>query len=101
MAIVAFVVAVVGGPVAFILTLIAVGLQASEGETAGSVVLCVVAVSLPGVALALGWLALREIESKPNVAGRALAASGAVVSLTGLVYASTLALVLIAKQRLG
>jgi hypothetical protein len=101
MAIVAFVVAVVGGPVAFFLSLMAIGMQATGSSVAGAVSLCIVAVALPTAALALGWLALREMEIRPHLGGRSLAASGAAASLAGLLYALTLALLIIAKQNQG
>jgi hypothetical protein len=53
------------------------------------------------VALALGWLALREIETRPHVGGRALAATGAVASLASVLYALTLAILILAKQGPG
>jgi hypothetical protein len=101
MAIVAFVVAAVGGPVAFFLTLMAVGMQAQTGNVGGAVGVCVLALALPAASLVLGWLALRDIETKPNVAGRSLAASGAVASLTGFLYTLTLAILMVAKQFSG
>jgi hypothetical protein len=101
MAIVAFVVAVIGGPVGFFLSLMAIGVQVQYGNTAGPLGLCVVALALPGAALVLAWLALRDIETKPNVGGRSLAASGAVASLAGLLYTLTLAILIIAKSSPG
>jgi hypothetical protein len=100
LALIAFLLALVSGPVAFILSLIAVGTQAT-GSLAGAVFLCGIALALPAVALVLGGLALREIENRPNVGGRSLAASGAAAGLAGVVLALGIAVLMIAKQWQG
>ncbi len=101
MAIVSFVVALVSGPVTFFLGMMAVGVYASSDGPAGAVLLCLLALALPGVALALAWMALREIETKPQVGGRALAATGATTALAGVLWAVGIATMMIARQAQG
>jgi hypothetical protein len=101
MAIVSFVVALVSGPVTFFLGIMAVGWHASSDGVGGAVVLCLVGLALPGLALALAWVALREIETRPQVGGRGLAVTGATTALAGVLFAVGIATVLIARQAQG
>jgi hypothetical protein len=100
MAIVSFVVALVSGPVSFIVGLMAVGANA-ENNSALGVLLCLLALALPGVALALAWLALRDIETRAQVGGRALAATGATTALAGVLWAVGIATMMITRQIQG
>jgi hypothetical protein len=100
MAIVSFVVALISGPVSFILGIVAVGLNESS-DGGGGVLLCLLALALPGVALALAWMALRDIETKPRVGGRALAATGATTALAGVLWGVGIATLMIARQVQG
>ncbi len=101
MAIVSFVVALVSGPVSVILGFMAVGMHVTSDSVGGGVLLCLLALALPGVALVLAWLALREIETKPRVGGRALAASGATTALAGVLWAVGIATMMIVRQVQG
>ena len=101
LAVVSLVVSLVSGPVTLILTLVAMGLHIGEGATGGAVVLCLLAVLLPAAGLWLTGSALRQIESRPQVGGRALAASGACVALIGVLWCLTVIGVVVAKHYLG
>jgi hypothetical protein len=61
----------------------------------------VVAAALPAAALVLGWMALREVETKPNVGGRSLAATGATTALAAVLWTLSVAVLLVAKQAQG
>jgi hypothetical protein len=98
LAIVALVVSLVISPVAFFLTLMAIGLQVSGGAMPGVLLLCLVGLALPAGALVLTCVALRQVEARPGMGGRSLAAGGAVAALAGGLWALSAALVLVAKQ---
>jgi hypothetical protein len=98
MAIVSLVVGLIGFPVAFFLTLYAVGQQVLGKSAAGSIVIWLMALAVPAVALTLALLALREIETKPQVGGRSLAAGGAVSALASLLHSITLAILLFLRD---
>jgi hypothetical protein len=89
LAIYALVISLVSGPVTLILSLVAIGLSISEGATAAAVVLCLLALALPITGLVLAAQALRQIETRPQVGGRALAASGACTALVGALWCVT------------
>jgi hypothetical protein len=89
LAILSLVVSLVSGPVMLILSLVAIGLHIGEGATGPAVVLCVLAMALPVAGLFLAGRALRQIESRPEVGGRALATSGACVALVGTLWCVT------------
>ncbi len=101
MAIVSFVIALISGPVSFFLGILAVGSNAGGDGVGGSVLLCLLALALPAVALVLAWLALREIETKPQVWGRALATTGATTALAGVLWAVGIVTMLIAGHVQG
>jgi hypothetical protein len=101
MAIVSFVVGLISGPVSVILGFWAVIAHVGSDGIGGSVFLCLLALLLPGAALTLAWLALREIETKAQVGGRALAATGATTALAGILWAVGIATMLIARQVQG
>lgn len=100
LAIVALVAALVAGPIGFCLTLMGVGTQA---QSAGGVSLLFGIISLmpPVGALVLGLWALKEIETKPRTGGRALAMTGTVAGLIGVLWSVTVVLVLIVKLAQG
>jgi hypothetical protein len=89
LAIVALVVSLVSGPVMLILSLVAMGLHIGEGAAGAAVVLCLLAVVLPITGLYLARKALREIDARPEMGGRALATSGACAALVGVVWCVT------------
>lgn len=102
LALVAFVLGLVSIVVSLILTLVAVA--ASEMAESGilvAVFCCLIAVVLAGGELVVGGVALRQLDRQPTLGGRALAMSGATAGLTGLVWASAIALFSIARQMQG
>jgi hypothetical protein len=97
LAIAAFVVALISGPVAFVLGLVAVGSRSLTGMSI-ALVFCVVAMLLPAGAFALSWAALKQIETTSGRGGRVLAAIGATTALAGLLWTQGIALVVILKH---
>jgi hypothetical protein len=97
LAVLALVVCLVSGPVTLILTLLAIGLQASEGVTGGAVLLCLVSLVLPGAGLVLAGMALKQIEVRPQTGGRGLATGGAAAAAAGVLWAVTVAVVAVCK----
>lgn len=98
LAILSVVVSFVAGPVAFFVSLIAVALTLRHDSGAGAFLLCLTAMALPGTGLVLGGMALRDIERRPHVGGRALAATGATTGLAGLLWAVTVSFLLVARH---
>jgi hypothetical protein len=102
LAVVSFVLALVVTVVSLFLTFMAIGAEVSmEHGTVVAVVLCLVGLLLAGGEMFLGWLALRQIDSKPNLGGRALAMTGAAAGLVGVVWSATIAVFSIVKQWQG
>jgi hypothetical protein len=102
LAIVAFVLALVGGPAAFFLAFAALGMQvSSEGGALASVVFCLLALALPSAGLVVSWLALRQTESRTDVGGRSLAMTGATTALVAILWSLTIAAIVIAKEVQG
>jgi hypothetical protein len=98
----ALVLALVGGPVGFCLSLFGVNSQANgQGSVALSIVLSLIGAALPVAALVLGRMALREIAAKPSLGGRALALTGAATGLVGLLWCLTVAVLVVLKQYQG
>jgi hypothetical protein len=98
LAIISLILALTAGPVTLVLSFLAVGLSIQEGATGVAVLLCVLALALPTVGLVLGGMALRQIETQAFTGGRALAASGSVASLVSVLWAVTIAVVLVCKE---
>jgi hypothetical protein len=102
MAVIALVVALASGPVAFCLPAIAAGSQVNgAGNAAVTAVVSLVGMVFPVVALWLAGKALREIEAKPQFGGRSLALTGAATGLLGVLWSATVAVLMIAKQWQG
>ncbi len=101
LAVVALVVALVSGPMTLMMTLLAVSRHLEAAPPALSVVLCMVGTVLPTVAAFLGWLALRQIETRAQMGGRGLAASGSVLGLAGALWGLSVAAVVLARQVQG
>jgi hypothetical protein len=101
LAILALVIALVSGPVAVVLTFMAFGAYITGGRAGGPVVLCLLGLILPVAGLVLGGLALRDIETRPNVAGRSLALTGATTGLIGVLWSLTIAGILVLKHLQG
>jgi hypothetical protein len=103
LALVALVLSLVGGPVAALLAFVAISAQpaASGGAVFVAVVICFIAVLLPIAGAIVGWLGLRQIESKPNMIGRSLAMTGATTGLAAALLGVAIAVLSIAKQWQG
>jgi hypothetical protein len=101
LAVAALTVSLVSGPVVFFLTMIAVAVSMLGRPAAGTVLLCLLGLALAACGLVLGWLALRQVETRPGVGGRSLAAGGAAAGLAATVWAATVVAILIAKQAQG
>jgi hypothetical protein len=102
LSIVSLVLSLVSAPVAALLALSAVGVQiAGEGGVFMGEVMCFLGLLLPIAGLVLGWAALRQIESKPNLGGRSLAITGATTGLAGALLCLAIAVLTIVKQWQG
>ncbi|SRR5581483_1464394 len=101
LAVVALVVALASGPVAFCLPTIAASWQVNGGPVIVTVLVSLVGLAFPLLALTLAWKALREIETKPHLGGRSLALTGAATGLVGMLWSTTVAALMIAKQLQG
>jgi hypothetical protein len=88
-------VALAGGP--FGCCLSTMGLGNDGGFRGLTAVFALASMLLPAVAVALGFVALRDIEHNPRVGGHTLAIIGAVTGVVGVVASVTLALVAIGK----
>lgn len=99
LAIVSLVVGMISGPVTFCLTMapLTAWLQ-GEGSAVLTVLLSVIGVLLPGAACVLAHLALREIDTRPNLGGRSLAFTGGVAGLVGVLWSITVGLLVLSKQ---
>lgn len=84
-----------GGPFGCCLSTMGLG---NDSEFRGfAAIFALASMLLPAIALALGFLALREIGRNPRVGGQALAIMGAVTGVVGLVGSATLAVVMVSK----
>ena len=93
---------VVAGPCSFCLSFAAVSAQATGGGSAGvSAVFGIIALALPLTALILGVLALREIETKPNVGGRPTALTGTIAGAVGVLWCLAVYVAIAIKQAGG
>lgn len=95
LAVLALVVALCAGPVAGILSLAAAGLYRSEGILSVSLTLCVLALLFPSTALGVSGLALARLETRDEMGGRGLAASGASAALVCIIWCVTVAVLLL------
>jgi hypothetical protein len=98
MAVVALIVGLVSGPVTFCLTLLGAG---PSGGAGWAVLLSMVGLVLPVGGLVVSWMALREIETKPNLGGRGLAMTGATSSLVGALWCLTVAFLVVLHMAQG
>jgi hypothetical protein len=89
MALVALISALVVGPVALILSLVAIGLYLSDGTAGPTVLLSVVALLPVAGVLTLSLWVLRRLEGQTRLSGRALAMSGTCVALSTLLWCIT------------
>jgi hypothetical protein len=99
LAIVSLVVALVAGPLTFCLTNIGMNPAINQqGSVVLSIVMCLVGLIPPVGGLVLGWLALREIDTRPRTGGRSLALTGAVTSLVGVLWCLMVAVLSVWRQ---
>jgi hypothetical protein len=102
LAIVAFVLALVGILITLILTLVAVFTTVkTETGPLAAILCCLVALVLASGELIVGWLALRQIDRQPSLGGRALAMTGATAGLAGVVWSLAIALFSVVRQMQG
>src|SRR5262245_7100263 len=102
LAIVAFILALVTTVVSLFLTFLALGMVVGiENGIIPAIVCCLIALALAGAELVVGWLALRQIDRQPTLAGRALAMTGATAGLAGIVWSLAVAVFSIAKEYRG
>ena len=101
LSIVTLVVGLVGGPVTFCLNNFNVSAQQTSPSVAVAVALSVVGLILPAGSLALAWLALREMDAKPNTGGRSLALTGAASGVIGVLWTLTIGWLLVFKHMHG
>jgi hypothetical protein len=102
LALVAAIVSLLGGPFACLCGSFGVGQEASgQGTPAAAVVFSALGMLAPLTGLLLAALALREIETKPGVGGRALAMTGAVAGAAGALWTLTVAGLVVARQFRG
>jgi len=100
LAIISVIAGLISAPIGFCLS--GTGITAQVGPEGGSgaglfLLFGVVGMLLPLTGLVLGGLALKQIESKPNVGGRFLAMTGAAAGLVGTIWSMTVALLLVLK----
>ena len=98
MAIVAVIVGLLSGPVTFCLTWMGSGQQLGG---VGTLVLSIIGLVLPLGGLAASGVALRQIESRPNMGGRGLAMTGATSSLVGALWCATVTFLVIMHMAQG
>jgi hypothetical protein len=102
MATLALIVALVGGPVSFCLSLLGVNLQTNgQGSVVLSIVLSLIGAAFPIGGLVLARRALRDLAARPQLGGRAFALTGSATSLVGVLWCLTVALLVILKQYQG
>jgi hypothetical protein len=95
MAIVALILAILGGPVSFCLS--TYGRVTEIGAAPITIAFGIGALLLPTVALLLAFLALGKIERNPTVGGRGMALTGATTAVIGVVWSLTMLVVLVGK----
>jgi hypothetical protein len=102
LAIVAFVLALVGMVVWLILGLVAMSFaMVMDSGIAGSIVCCVLALLFAGGETVLSLLALRQIDRQPALGGRGLAMTGATAGLTGMLWAMAVVVFVVIRQVQG
>ncbi len=97
LAVVAVIVGMVSSPVTFCLTLFGNGQMGGVG----AVVLSLIGLAIPVGGLVVSGMALRQIESRPNMGGRGLAMTGATSSLVGALWCVTVAFLVILRMAQG
>jgi hypothetical protein len=101
LAIVSLVVGLVGGPVSFCLNFFNIGFQQTQPSIVAAVALSAVGLIVPIGSLIFAWLALREMEAKPNTGGRSLALTGAASGLVGVLWTLAMGTIIVVKHLQG
>jgi hypothetical protein len=101
LAILAFVVSLVSGPVVLLLTLMGIGGTKQDWPVGVSVMLCLGSMILPAAALVLTWQARKQIERTPRASGVGLVSNSLAISLIGVLWCVVVAGLLIFKQAAG
>jgi hypothetical protein len=96
MALAALLLGLASGPAAFCLSMVPLSMPQGPGPAA--VVFALVGALLPGAALVVGLLALRDIERNPQIGGRALAMTGTVSAVLGLLWSLAMVVILIGRR---
>jgi hypothetical protein len=99
MAIIAAVVALGSGPITFCLTMFPLGAAVKgQGNLALTIALSIVGLVLPIGGLLLGWMAVREMDAKPNLGGRGLALTGTFTGLVAALWSLTVVVFALVKH---
>jgi len=102
LAIVSFVLALVCTLVNLMLSFIAIGITiVKESALAAAIACCAIALLFAVGELIVSGLALRQMDRQPALGGRGLAMTGAMAGLTGVVWAFTLVIFIVARQVQG
>lgn len=91
LSILSFVVSLAGGPVALILSLVAVGLFRGDGMAVAALGLCLLGAALPVGGLVLARMSLRLLDNQAQSGGRSLATSCAGLCIVELVWCAGVA----------
>ncbi len=99
LAVVGLILGLVGGPVAFCLGSATMAPQLNpNGSVVLALVYSVLGMLIPGGAVTLNTVALREIETKPNLGGRGLAMTGLFMGLVGVLWNLTVGMLVVMQQ---
>jgi hypothetical protein len=102
LAIVAFVLALICTLVSLILCFMAIGFTVRmEVGLAGAIPCCVIALLFAVGELIVSGAALRQMDRQPALGGRGLAMTGAMAGLTGMVWATAIAVFIVVRQVQG
>ena len=102
LAIVAFVLALIGTLVSLFLCFLAIGLTIRmESGLVGAVFCCTIALFFAVGELIVSGIALRQMDRHPGMGGRGMAMTGAVAGLTGVVWAVALTVFIVVRQVQG
>jgi hypothetical protein len=102
LAIVAFVLALICTVVSLFLCFLAIGFAVKmESGLVGAIPCCVIALFFAVGELIVSGIALRQMDRQPALGGRGLAMTGATAGLTGVVWATALAIFIVVRQVQG
>jgi hypothetical protein len=102
LALVAFVLALIGTLVSLFLCFMAIGMSMTmESGLIVAIPCCAIALFFAVGELILSWMALRQMDRQPAFSGRGLAMIGASSGLTGVVWSVALAVFIVLRQVQG